>query len=97
MRTLLNASKTNTVLNSWFGGFEAHLLLIVYMSDRQRNPQQLFRSVFFRYCLFLVIRHPVRTYDSLPNYQSSHWPTRPVRTKRILPRIVVLPMEIFCN
>ena len=37
------------------------------MSDRQRNPQQLFRSVFFRYCFFLVIRHPVRTYDSLPN------------------------------
>ena len=76
----------------WLDGVEALCL----MSARQRNPQLLFWSVFFGYCLLPVIRHSVRTHDPL------HLPTLvllanfPVRTKLIFPRIAVLPVEILC-
>ena len=80
-RTLPITSKTNNehcpeyLPHCWLDGLEAHLLDVC--SSAQPTTIQLSRLVFFRYCLFLVIRHPVRTYVRTTHYLTYNHPTGP--------------------
>ena len=76
----------------WLDGLEALRLL----SARQRHPRLLFRSVFFRYLRLPVMRHSVRTYDTLCLFTLVLLTNSSVRTKLVFPRIVALPMQIIC-
>ena len=64
------------------------------MSAHQRNPQLLFWSVFCRYWLLSYVTPYVRMTHFIYLHSCCHWPILPARTKLILPRIAVLPMEL---